>query len=148
MTVMTTGPTGTGEHAFELTGGRPCLDFVNTVSGDRLGDVRERLNGYAHLLAWARQSGVLDPAHARRLLAEARRRPAEAEAVRLDALALREALFSVFSAAAERREAPQEDLARISAFVGPALAHRRLERGERGFVLGWDDASGALEAPL
>jgi predicted RNA-binding Zn ribbon-like protein len=146
--VVTTTPTGTGEYQFELSGGRPCLDFVNTVSGDRHGEARERLNGYADLVAWARQAGLVDAAQARRLAAEARRRPADADAVRRDALALREALFAVLSAAAERREPPEDDLARVSSFVGRALAHRRLACCEGGIALGWDDAAIALDAPL
>jgi predicted RNA-binding Zn ribbon-like protein len=146
--VVTTSPSGAGELNFELTGGRDCLDFANTVSGDRHGTPRERLGGYPELLAWARQAGVLDAAHARRLLAEARRRPADAEEVHREAIALREALFRVFSAAAERRDPPAPDLARISSSVGRALSHRRIDRGEGGFAMGWDDAPGALDAPL
>jgi predicted RNA-binding Zn ribbon-like protein len=152
---METDPTGTlrhahgpAEHQFELTGGRACLDFVNTVSGDRGGHPRERLGGYADLLAWARQSCVLDAAHARRLLAEARRRPADADAILRDAIALREALYRVFTAVAERRDPPEEDLATTSASVARALAHRRLARGEDGFAFAWEDAPGALDAPL
>jgi predicted RNA-binding Zn ribbon-like protein len=148
MMVMTTTPTGTGELQFELTGGRLCLDFANTVSGDRHGQPREQLGAYGELLAWARQSGVIDAAHARRLLAEARRRPADAEEVLREAIALREALFRVFAAHAERREAPAADVARVSSAVARALGHRRLGSGEGGFAMGWDDAGGALDAPL
>jgi predicted RNA-binding Zn ribbon-like protein len=147
---MTTNPGGAegGEHRFELSGGRLCLDFANTVSGDRSGEARERLGRYEDLLAWARQAGAIDPAGSRRLLAEARRRPAAAEAALRDAILLREALFRVFSAAAARAPAPRDDLARLSSFLGSALAHRRLDRAEGGFALGWDDPPDALDAPL
>jgi predicted RNA-binding Zn ribbon-like protein len=148
MLVVMANPSGAGEYQFELTGGRPCLDFVNTVSGDRAGEARERLRGYADLVSWARQSGAIDPAQARRLLGEARRRPREAGAVHGEAIALREALFHVFSAATERRDAPPEDLALVSTFLGRSLAHRRLARGEGGLTHGWDDPPGALDAPL
>jgi predicted RNA-binding Zn ribbon-like protein len=146
--VVTTSPSGTAEYQFDLSGGRTCLDFANTVTGDRHGERRERLGSYAGLLAWARQSGTLDAGHAGRLLAEARRRPAEAEAAYREAIELREALFRVFTAVAERREPPERDLAGISSAIGRALAHRRLDRVEGGFALGWDDAAGALYAPL
>jgi len=148
MMVMATNPTGTPEYAFDLSAGHPCLDFVNTVSGDRQAEPRERLHGYGELLAFARQSGAIDAAHARRLLAEARGRPADADAVHREAIAVREALFRVLDAAAEKRAPPGEDLARISAFVGRSLGHRRLERGEQGYALGWEDAPEALDAPL
>jgi predicted RNA-binding Zn ribbon-like protein len=145
---MATDPSGAAEYRFELTGGQRCLDFVNTVSGDRGGVTRERLGSYADLLAWARQAEAVDAAHARRLLAESRRRPADAEAVHREAIALREALYRVFTAIAERREPAGEDLAAASAFLSRALAHRRLARADGRFALSWDDPPGALDAPL
>lgn len=145
---MTTSPPGTTEPVFELSGGRLCLDFVNTVSGDRAGEARERLAAYPSLLAWARQACAIEPAKARSLLAEARRRPDAASAVLREALAIREALYRVFVAVASGDEPGGEDLARVSAFVGSALAHRRLERRDGELTLGWEDAEGALEAPL
>jgi predicted RNA-binding Zn ribbon-like protein len=148
MLVMSTSPSGTAEYRFDLSGGRTCLDFVNTVSGDRGAEHRERLGSYATLLAWSRQSGTLGEAQARRLLAEARRRPADAEAAHREALELREALYRIFVAAAEKREPPGEDLARLSSFVARALGRRRLERRDGGYVLGWDDPPDALDAPL
>lgn len=147
MLVMQTSPSGT-EHAFELSGGRPCLDFVNTVGGDRAAAPRERLAGYADLVSWARQAGTVDPAQARRLLAEARRRPREADGAHREALALREALYRVFLAAAERREARAEDVALLSSWLGRSLAHRRLARRGGSYALGWEDAPNALDAPL
>ena len=147
MTVMTSDPTGTPRFDLD-SGGRICLDFANTVSGDRHGSPRERLPGYPELVAWARQAGVVDAAHARQLLAEARRRPADAEAVHREALALREALFRVFSAAAERRGPAPEDVGLVSAHLGRALSHRRLERADEGFALGWERPPAALDAPL
>lgn len=146
--VVTTNPTGTDEYRFELSGGRLCLDFTNTISGDRHGEARERLNGYPDVVAWARQAGAVDAARARALLAEARRRPAAADAVYRDAIALREALFAVLAAAAERRDAPEDDLARVSSFLGRALAHRRLARAGGEIALAWDEAPAALDAPL
>jgi predicted RNA-binding Zn ribbon-like protein len=147
MQVVTTNPDET-EHRFELSGGRPCLDFVNTVSGDRHGVVKERLNGYADLVAWARQSGALEPAHAARLLSEARRRPSDAAAVVREAIALREALFAVVSAIAEGGAPPGDALEQVSASVGRALAHRRLSSRGRGITLAWEDPPDALDAPL
>jgi predicted RNA-binding Zn ribbon-like protein len=147
MVVMTKAPSGT-EYEHELTGGRPCLDFVNTVSGDREGAPRERIEDYAALVAWARQSGTVDPAHARRLLAEARRRPADAAEVHRDALLLREALFRIFLAVAEGAEPPEDDVARLSGHLAAAAGHRRLERRDGAWALVWADPGDGLDAPL
>jgi predicted RNA-binding Zn ribbon-like protein len=148
MPVMETAPTGT-EHKYELTGGRLCLDFVNTVSGDRSNEARERMATYADLLAWARQAGAVEEDHAGRLLAEARRRPAEADAVHREALDLREALYRIFTSLAEGGEPAATDLALLSDHLGRALAHRRIARaGPACCALAWSDPPGALDAPL
>lgn len=136
------------EHHFELTGGRLCLDFVNTVGGDRAAEPRERLVRYGDLVAWARQAGAVDPGVAAALLAEARRRPADAEAVLLDGIALREALYRTFSALAQGRDPPEGDISRLSSALRPALCQRRLARSGGGYALSWEDPPGALDAPL
>lgn len=145
MTVMETAPF---EPRFDLSGGRLCLDFVNTVSGDRHDVPRERLGDYGALLAWARQAGALTAEASARLREEALRRPAEAEAIHRDALLLREALFRLFLAGVESAEPRAADVALLSARLGLALSHRRLERREGAYVLAWEEAGDALDAPL
>jgi predicted RNA-binding Zn ribbon-like protein len=148
MQVMSAAPAGT-EYRYEFSGGRLCLDFVNTISGDRAGTPTERLGTYADLAKWARQADVLDDAAARRLLADARRRPADADATHRDALALREALYRIFTAIAAGGAAPAGDLARLSDHLARALSHRRLVPGGPACcALVWDDPPGALDAPL
>ncbi len=133
---------------FELRGGRLCLDFANTVGGVRPGTSVELLDGYAALVEWGRQAGALDEGRARRLAAEARRRPAEAEAVYREAIALREAIFAAFLAFAQEREPAAADLAVLNAALGKALGHRRIHRGGPCCALGWEDLPGALDAVL
>jgi predicted RNA-binding Zn ribbon-like protein len=145
---MMATPSGTG-HVFDLSGGRLCLDFANTVSGDRSAGPRERLAGYADLVEWARQAGAIEAGHARLLLAEARRRPQDAEAVHREALLLREALYRVFLEVAEGRAPAEDDLALVSARLAHALAQRRLARGAGACcALSWSDPPDALDAPL
>ncbi len=143
---MSDTPTQT-EHRFELTGGRLCLDFVNTIGGDRAGEPKERLRAYGDLLSFAAQAGAIDPDHASRLRAEAKARPLDSEEALRSAIALRETLYRTFLATAEGREPEPGDLSRLSKALGSALAHRRLERRGGGWALGWDDPRDALDAP-
>ena len=53
------------EYVFDLSGGRLCLDFANTLDG-RASEPRERLNTYADLVSWGRQAGSVSPSAARR----------------------------------------------------------------------------------
>ena len=144
---MADTPSRTPGFKFDLSGGRLCLDLVNTVGGMRGVRPKERLDAYADLVEFARQTGGLDDARARRLLAEARRRPGEAEAVLRGAKALREVLYRIFLARARGEPAADADLERLSLALGAALAHRRLARRGDAFELSWDDAP-ALDAPL
>ncbi len=148
MAVMVNAPKET-EYRYELSGGRTCLDFVNTVSGDRAGRPTERMAGYADLAAWSRQAGTIDDGQARRLLAEARKRPGDADAAYREALAFREALYRIFTSIAGGGEPPADNLARLSDHLARALSHRRLVRGGPACcALAWSDPPGALDAPL
>jgi predicted RNA-binding Zn ribbon-like protein len=148
---MDKAPNGTG-WVFELAGGRLCLDFANTVSDIRGGpSERDRLVDYADLLSWGRQAGAVSEPLARRLAAEARRRPADARATFGEAIELREAIYRVFLAFAQGREPPKADLAVLNAALGRALSHRRIERRSRGdacCALGWEEVPDALDAVL
>ncbi len=137
------------EWQFELLGGRLCLDFANTVSGKRVVDERDHLDSYQALVSWGRQVGTVSEAHARRLLAEARRRPADAEATFGAAIALREAIYRTFLAFALGSSPRQPDLDAISSWLGRALSHRRLHRGGAACCeLGWEEPPDALDAML
>jgi predicted RNA-binding Zn ribbon-like protein len=133
---------------FDLSGGRLCLDFANTVGGMRGVKPHDHLRSYADVVAFAVQTKAIGEAHARHLLAEARRRPLDAEAAFAQAIELREALYRTFVARL-RGEAPaRADLDAISGAVSRALAHRRLACDGECFTFAWDEAPDALDAPL
>src|SRR5438270_14087438 len=89
------------QYRFEFIGGEPCLDFTNTVGGDRRVKANEHLHGYGDLVAWARQGELLSPAQGRALLLRAQREPAAAAEALRAGVELREALFEIFFALAE-----------------------------------------------
>ncbi len=129
-----------GRRVFDLDGGRLALDFVNTA--DWRGGVRrlELLEGYADLVAWGLQAGVLEPAQARAMLREAAARPAKAAAALEGARAFREALFAVASAVAAGTAPPPADLRRVEAAVRKAASHAQLVGGRSGVRWRWDPA--------
>lgn len=98
-----------------LLGGHPALDFVNTLDwrgrAAAEGGAEETLVSYAALLAWCRRAGILGAATASELERLAARSPTRAEAVRGEAIALREAVFRLADAARQGRTAPKADLA-------------------------------------
>jgi predicted RNA-binding Zn ribbon-like protein len=125
------------EYVFDLSGGRLCLDFANTV-GNRNGQrPSEHLNRYCDLVGWGRQAGLLPGDDAWELLREGAGRPAEAENVLVRARALREALYTIFSARAAGRTAPAADLAQLNAALPEALARLHVAPAGHGFVWHW-----------
>jgi predicted RNA-binding Zn ribbon-like protein len=133
---------------FDLSGGRLCLDFANTVGGMRGVKPRDHLGSYADLVAFVRQAKAIGESVARHLLAEARRRPSDADATFAQAIALREALYRLFVARARGGVPAPDDLDLVSGAVSRALAHRRLACDGECFAFAWDEAPGALDAPL
>ncbi len=141
---------------FELTGGAVCLDFANTVD-NRPTAALEQLEIYGDLVRWAEQAEVISAGQGEVLRAEAARRPEAARAALAGARALREAIYTVFSAVAAGREVPAEPLALLNAALPPSLARLRLAAPARdsapGTPFGWqwdldDHALDGLLGPL
>jgi predicted RNA-binding Zn ribbon-like protein len=128
-------------RVFELSGGRLCLDFINTVDHRPTERAKERLETYADLALWSRQSGVLSPREERRLLARARGAPEDARKALERARWLREALFAIFS---RREPAALEVLKRVL----PRVYRRPVLHSDRGFELVWEDDPKALDRML
>lgn len=140
-------PTGSERTVanMDLVGGRPVVDFVNTVSDRSTGAPYDRLRTFGDLVEWCLRVGIIDEAEARRLGAAAAERPAGADEALDRARALREQLFELFEARVEGREPPREALDRFNATVAEALASRRLAPGPEGFGWVWDERPDQLD---
>jgi predicted RNA-binding Zn ribbon-like protein len=132
---------------FALDAGALCLDFANTM-GDRRRPESDRLVGYAQLLAFGTEAGLLSRRETEELARRARREPAAAAAAMRAALELREALYRLLAAQARGRRPAAGDLDAVNAAISGALPHLRVERAGDGYAWAWDDAAGSLAAPL
>jgi predicted RNA-binding Zn ribbon-like protein len=128
-------------YRFELTGGRLCLDLANTLDERATDHPRELLPRYEDLLSWGVQAGAIRPAEAAALRVHTvTHRSAAARAVRR-AIRVREALFRIFSALADGREAPADALALLNRTLAEAFGKRRLGGHGRRFVWRWLQAT-------
>jgi predicted RNA-binding Zn ribbon-like protein len=132
----------TPPRTFELTGGHPVLDFVNTVGGTRQVQPKEHLHSFADLVAWSSQSGILTPAEAKALGREAQAHPADAARALERARTFRELLYLLLLALVEGRPAPLAELATLDQEVKRAQAGRRLRA--TGGVYAWTAPDVAL----
>lgn len=126
----------------KFIGGRLCLDFTNTVGGRTDVVLRDKLRSYGDLLRFARLSGAVSAAAARRLAHAAATEPAHAAAVFGRALELREALFRIFRASIGRRTADRRprarDLETLATELSTAHRHERLAPAGGIYIWTWD----------
>ena len=113
-----------------LYGGRPCLDFVNSVDPRDPPGGKGFLPDYAALLAWCGRIGLLERDELERLGALARSQPSAAAEAYRRAIELRELLYPVLRASAEGLEPPEPLARRFS---------RRAAAFERSRQLTWED---------
>jgi len=118
-------------HRFDLAGGHPVLDFVNTVSRwtSPLEQRQEYLPTLGEAARFGRAAGLLAPAEAGRLASI--RRP-RAELVRLRAF--RERLERILREMTGEARAPAEDWEWLSRASGAAASTIRLRAGPHGRV--------------
>jgi predicted RNA-binding Zn ribbon-like protein len=138
------------KHAgtLELRGERLCLDFANTVGWHASDHPQEWLLSYVDLLAWSRHVGILARQQEERPLQVARDHPVLAEAVLARAIALREAIYRIFSRLVQGDPPKAEDLAILQKAYAEAMVHARLMPQTDGFTFTWQENEEALDAPL
>jgi predicted RNA-binding Zn ribbon-like protein len=131
-------------HQFELAGGHPALDFVNTIHDWTVTERRDYLVGFGDAIRFGEAAGVLTRAEARRLAATR----AAAELGRLRRL--RGLLERIFRAWVEAQPAGASDLAALAGALVEAARATRF-RGARRATLRREitlDAAGAAALRL
>jgi len=110
---------------FDLSGGHPALDLVNTLD-HRFGDEArvELLPDYDALLRFAQQTGLLDPRQVR-LLRKSVKPQAAARALR-SVRELREAMAAAFYGNVESRPPPAADIRTLERHFLASERHREL----------------------
>jgi predicted RNA-binding Zn ribbon-like protein len=142
------------ERIFKFKGGVSCLDFVNTLAWRLTDRPVEYLGSYEDLLAWGKQAGLLTSDETEALSGWAATDPKKAGDALSRAVALREAIHRVFSAAIAGEPQDEGALLALNRELSGALSRLRVApaAGE-AYVWAWDrggdDGGGpALDRPL
>ncbi|MGH2788445.1 MAG: CGNR zinc finger domain-containing protein [Actinomycetota bacterium] len=122
-----------------LLGGHPALDFVNSGDGEGGPEYVECLRTYEDLVAWAHRAGIVTEAAGDGLIAEASRRPAEADQVLRRALRIRDDLDRLFRAIATRGSPPRAAVRHLGDAHAEALAHAKLIQDGGRFTWSWSE---------
>jgi predicted RNA-binding Zn ribbon-like protein len=133
---------------FDLSGGHPCLDFANTLDRRLSEHPRDALNDYSDLVAWGIDTRIISRKNADRLLQLASEMPGNAKNTLRSALQLREALFSLFSAVANRRGIPVSSLEHVNHAIHQSAAHGHMVHTPRRFLWEWISPEDHLDSML
>jgi predicted RNA-binding Zn ribbon-like protein len=114
---------------FDLCGGHPALDFVNSLDNRfREDGPNEMLATYGDLLRFLEESALLKPQHARALTETIT--PETAARVLQATRELREAAAAVFYGSLEGNALQQQDLDLLESYFKDASRHRELQWSE------------------
>ncbi|HEY1891871.1 MAG TPA: CGNR zinc finger domain-containing protein [Steroidobacteraceae bacterium] len=134
--------------AFDLCGGHPALDFVNSLDNRFGGGRREGLQHYADLLRFTAETHLLDSAE----VAQAVTHQAAARALRAGRI-LREALAEALYAVVDQRPPSAGSLETLEHYFHLAERHRELRwlpnaAGRAGLAWSWRLSDPNAELPV
>jgi predicted RNA-binding Zn ribbon-like protein len=126
------------KHAgnLSLLGGRPCLDFVNTLDWRGADQPVEYLHTYQDLVAWSRRVGTISAKEANTIFQRSKKRPSKQTRVLDKAIKLRETIYRIFSSLADGRPASNKDLAAFNKFLSQTMKNSQIVRAKDGYC--WD----------
>jgi len=136
------------KHTHGLADKELCLEFTNTIAVHDGTATDDRLVGYAELVRWAVEEGVLTGSESGRLLEEAERRPADAAMTLWQAIELRTAIYRLFSALARGATPADGDLATLNAALSRAMPRACLVPGASSVGWNWMADSAELDRML
>lgn len=139
---------GTYAGTYEPEAGRLCLDFANTVSWRGSDRRHDWLSSYSNLVDWGKLVDVLTDEEAQLLHQAATRDPVEAEKVLEKAVALREALYNIFSAVSTGLSPNSADLHTLNVALRGASAYVQIISSNDGLDWAWGGYGDELDRML
>ena len=131
-----------------LVGGRLGLDFVNTVACYDIAQPKDYLRSYTDLVVWNRHADILTDQALHQLRQEAARRPIDAALVFRQAIALRLALYQIFSAFIDGGSPEAADLTIVNTTLAAAPTRSRIVQTSGGCAWNWSVDANALDQVL
>ena len=149
--VMSPGQKAIGEARFDLCGGHPALDFVNSLD-NRFNDrgCIDGLQTYDDLLRFTYEARLLDLALGRQI--EQSLMPSAAARALRAGRSLREALAAIFYSVLDERRPPTAELETLERYLHSADRHRDLRwhtgSEHTGLAWSWRSNEGNADLPV
>jgi len=135
----------------DLVGGSLALDFTNTSSGRGSPIHQEHLRDFETLVQWVEHARVATPPNCLATRKQAARHPERAAAIFARALAVRELIWQIGGALAERRELTQALRDELVEVHARSLAFAGIKSHCQAFIWAWDprrDLEAAILGPI
>ena len=126
----------TKKHAgnLSLLGGRPCLDFVNTLDWRGTDHPVEFLHTYHDLVVWSLHVNTISEQDAQRLSQKAKIDVSRADAVVKQAIELREVIYRIFASLAEGLPVAEQDMVLFNRHLGTTMQSSKIIQQKEAFV--------------
>jgi predicted RNA-binding Zn ribbon-like protein len=131
-----------------LPAGKLCLEFVNTLDWHASEQPLETIPSYTELIAWALRIGLISEADASLLNKQAAAQPALAQQINAWAIDLREAIYQLFVAIAEKSTPDPANLALLNEALPQAYASPQLIATSSGYSWSWHADKRGLDGLL
>jgi predicted RNA-binding Zn ribbon-like protein len=135
------------KHAgnLSLLGGRPCLDFVNTLDWRGRKRPTEFLQTYTDLVAWSQHAGTLSRQAASRMTRVSKNQQSKQTRVLKQAIQLRESIYRIFSSLADGKAVPNKDLQSFNQFLSRTMMNSKIVETPHGYQWGLEEEPANLE---
>jgi predicted RNA-binding Zn ribbon-like protein len=128
------------EHKdWDFDSGNLVLDFANTAEFHASDDPDEKLETYPDLVSWSQEAGLLTKDEAGELLLRDEQTPQKTEKSMRKAIALREIIYRIISAAAQGESPEKSDLAKFNQYVSEAFRKSQISPSDEGFTWSWQE---------
>jgi predicted RNA-binding Zn ribbon-like protein len=133
---------------WDFDAGRLPLDFANTAEWHASDQPQEMLETYPDLVAWGEEAQLLSKSEAASLLEHSRRQPEDAKKALRQAVAVRDAVFRIFSAFASGEPPHDSDLSKFNQALSSGLEKARITLTSTGFEWTREKSDDALDQML
>lgn len=134
-----------------LVGGALALDLANTSSGRGTAGHQEHLRDFDTVMQWVEHARVLAPDACAAIRRAAATRPQWRRAFFLRLLEIRELIFAIATALADRRPIPEKLRATLTAAHAESLRSAAIKLREGAYMWTWDsrhDMQAAILGPI
>jgi len=137
------------EHKdWDFDSGNLVLDFTNTVEFHASDHPDEMLETFPDLVSWLQEAGLLTKIEAGELLLRDEQAPQKTKKWLRNALALREVIYGIISAAAQGESPNESDLSTFNRQLSAALGNSRISPSDEGFTWSWQEEKESVDRIL